>query len=38
MRPHFVEGMVAADFELAAGKTMSLADVRAELETDDTLS
>jgi PHD/YefM family antitoxin component YafN of YafNO toxin-antitoxin module len=33
--PQFVEGMVAADGELAAGETVSLADVRAELETDE---
>jgi prevent-host-death family protein len=32
--PQFVEGMAVADAELAAGKTVSLADVRAELEAD----
>jgi PHD/YefM family antitoxin component YafN of YafNO toxin-antitoxin module len=31
----FIEGMAAADSELAAGETMSLADVRAELEADE---
>lgn len=31
--PEFVEGMAAADAELAAGQTISLADVRDELET-----
>lgn len=34
----FVEGMAAADDELAAGETVSLADVRAELEADDSPS
>ncbi len=33
--PQFVEGMAAADGELAAGETVSLADVRAELEADE---
>ncbi len=33
--PEFVEGMIAADHELAAGETVSLADVRSELETDE---
>jgi PHD/YefM family antitoxin component YafN of YafNO toxin-antitoxin module len=33
--PRFVEGMAAADGELAAGETVSLADVREELETDE---
>jgi len=32
--PQFIEGMAAADIELAAGETVSLADVRAELEAD----
>jgi prevent-host-death family protein len=31
--PQFVEGMAAADSELAAGETVSLTGVRAELET-----
>ncbi len=31
----FVEGMVTADDELAAGETVSLADVRAEFEIDE---
>ncbi len=31
--PQFVEGMAAADSELVAGETVSLTDVRAELET-----
>jgi PHD/YefM family antitoxin component YafN of YafNO toxin-antitoxin module len=30
--PQFVEGMAAADAELAAGETVSLASVRAELD------
>ncbi len=30
--PEFVEGMAAADLELAAGETVSLASVREELE------
>jgi prevent-host-death family protein len=33
--PQFVGGMAAADAELAAGETVSLADVRAELEADE---
>jgi PHD/YefM family antitoxin component YafN of YafNO toxin-antitoxin module len=33
--PQFVEGMPAADRELAAGETRSLADARAELEADE---
>ena len=33
--PQFVHGMAAADTELAAGETVSLADSRAELETDE---
>lgn len=33
--PQFIEGMAAADAELAAGATVSLADARAELEADD---
>lgn len=32
--PEFVGGMAAADLELAAGQTVSLASVRAELEDD----
>ncbi len=32
--PQFIEGMAAADIELTAGETVSLADVRAELEAD----
>jgi PHD/YefM family antitoxin component YafN of YafNO toxin-antitoxin module len=32
--PQFVEGMIAAGEELAAGETVSLADARAELEAD----
>jgi prevent-host-death family protein len=32
--PQFIEGMAAADIELAAGETVSLADVHAELEAD----
>ncbi len=32
--PQFVEGMAAADYELAASETTSLTDVRAELEAD----
>lgn len=31
--PEFVEGMAAADAELAAGETVSLDDVRTELES-----
>ncbi len=30
----FVEGIAAADAELAAGETVSLADVRADLEAE----
>jgi PHD/YefM family antitoxin component YafN of YafNO toxin-antitoxin module len=33
--PQFVEGLAAADDELAGGETVSLADVRTELETDE---
>jgi antitoxin YefM len=33
--PRFVEGMAAADAELAAGETVSLADVREALEADE---
>ena len=33
--PQFVEGMATADTELAIGETVSLADVRAELEADE---
>lgn len=33
--PQFVDGMAAAVAELAAGETISLADVRAELEADE---
>jgi prevent-host-death family protein len=36
--PEFVDGMAAADAELAAGETVSLADARAELEADDLIS
>lgn len=32
--PEFIEGMTAADSELAAGETALLTDVRAELEAD----
>lgn len=32
--PQFVDGMTAVDAELAAGETVSLTDVRAELEAD----
>jgi len=32
--PQFVDGMAAADIELAAGETVSLANARAELEAD----
>jgi PHD/YefM family antitoxin component YafN of YafNO toxin-antitoxin module len=32
--PQFVDGMAAANAELAAGETVSLADARAELDTD----
>lgn len=34
--PEFVDGMTAADSELATGQTVSLASVRAELEDDQT--
>jgi len=33
--PQFIEGMAAADIELAAGETVSLAEVRAKLEADE---
>jgi antitoxin (DNA-binding transcriptional repressor) of toxin-antitoxin stability system len=33
--PEFVDGMALADAELAAGETVSLADARAALETED---
>ena len=33
--PQFVDGMAAADVELTAGETVSLADARAELEADE---
>jgi PHD/YefM family antitoxin component YafN of YafNO toxin-antitoxin module len=33
--PEFVEGMAAADAELAAGETVSLASVRVELDESD---
>jgi hypothetical protein len=33
--PEFVEGMTSADVELADGETVSLADVRAQLEADE---
>jgi PHD/YefM family antitoxin component YafN of YafNO toxin-antitoxin module len=33
--PQFIEGMAAADAELAAGETVSLTDVRAELKADE---
>lgn len=33
--PQFVEGMIEADAELAAGETVSLTSVRAELEADE---
>jgi prevent-host-death family protein len=33
--PQFVDGMTAADEELAAGGTVSLASVRKELEADE---
>ncbi len=36
--PQFVEGMVAADVELPAGETVSLARARAELEADEPTS
>jgi hypothetical protein len=36
--PQFVDGMAAADAELAAGETVSLADARAELEADELIS
>jgi PHD/YefM family antitoxin component YafN of YafNO toxin-antitoxin module len=36
--PQFVDGMAAADAALAAGETVSLADVRAELEKDEPAS
>jgi PHD/YefM family antitoxin component YafN of YafNO toxin-antitoxin module len=32
--PEFVEGMATADAELAAGETVSLIDVRSELDSD----
>jgi prevent-host-death family protein len=32
--PEFVEGMAAADAELAAGETTSLADARRQFEAD----
>jgi prevent-host-death family protein len=32
--PQFIEGMAEADVELATGETVSLADVRGELEAD----
>jgi PHD/YefM family antitoxin component YafN of YafNO toxin-antitoxin module len=32
--PEYVEGMAAADTELAAGETVSLASVREELEAE----
>ncbi len=34
----FVDGMTAADAELAAGETVSLAEVRADFETDESRS
>ncbi len=34
----FVDGMTAADDELAAGETVSLAEVRADFETDESRS
>jgi antitoxin YefM len=33
--PQFVEGMATANAELAAGETISLADVRGELEAEE---
>ncbi len=36
--PWFVGGMAAADAELAAGETVSLADAHAELATDESTS
>jgi PHD/YefM family antitoxin component YafN of YafNO toxin-antitoxin module len=36
--PQFVEGMSAADVELAAGETVSLTRVRSELEADESKS
>lgn len=33
--PQFVDGMATADVELAAGETVSLAEARSELETDE---
>lgn len=33
--PQFVDGMMTADVELAAGETVSLAEARVELETDE---
>lgn len=33
--PQFVEGMAAADAELAARQTVSLADARSDLEADE---
>ena len=32
--PEFVEGMATANAELAAGETVSLADIREDLEAD----
>ncbi len=32
--PEFVEGMATANAELAAGETVSLADIRRDLEAD----
>ncbi len=36
--PQFVAGMGSADTELAAGETVSLASVRGELETDESVA
>jgi PHD/YefM family antitoxin component YafN of YafNO toxin-antitoxin module len=36
--PQFVDGMAAADAELAAGETVSLADTRAQFEADEPTS
>jgi antitoxin YefM len=36
--PEFVEGIATADAELAAGETVSLADIRRDLEADQPLS
>ena len=36
--PQFVDGMATADVELTAGETVTLAEARAELETDEPLS